>query len=206
MNRNQERARSAEGPESRSLLRHLPNAVSAARLASTPVLAWMAATGMERPFSWLLVAALASDALDGLLARAFSWTSRLGSLLDSLADAMLMLVAAYGVWVFHYYVFEDYGILIWAVLGLWALQHLLAMIRYGRPASFHTRLVRVAVAVFSLFLITLFLFGFQPSLFFIAAALSLAGVSEELLLIIVVPEWTPDLRGGILEVIRRRKS
>ena len=80
------------------------------------------------------------------------------------------------------------------------------MIRYGRPASFHTRLVRVAVAVFSLFLITLFLFGFQPSLFFIAAALSLAGVSEELLLIIVVPEWTPDLRGGILEVMRRRKS
>ena len=206
MNRNQERPGSAECLESRNLLRHLPNAVSVARLASTPVLVWMAATGMERPFSWLLVAALASDALDGLLARAFSWTSRLGSLLDSLADAVLMLVAAYGVWVFHYYVFEDHGIVIWAVLGLWALQHLLAMIRYGRPASFHTRLVRVAVAVFSLFLVTLFLLDFQPWLFFIAAALSLAGVSEELFLILVVPEWTPDLRGGILEVMQRRKS
>jgi phosphatidylglycerophosphate synthase len=206
VNRIQERARPAEAPESRSLLRHLPNAISAARLASTPVLAWMAATGMERPFSWLLVAALATDALDGLLARAFSWTSRLGSLLDSLADAMLMLVAAYGVWVFHYYVFEDYGIAIWAVLGLWALQHLLAIMRYGRPASFHTRLVRVAVAVFSLFLVTLFLLDFQPWLFFMAVALSLAGVCEELLLIALVPKWTPDLRGGILGVMRRRKS
>ncbi len=187
-------------------MRHLPNAISATRLGSTPVLVWMAANGMEGPFSWLLVAALASDALDGLLARAFSCTSRLGSLLDSVADATLMLVAAYGVWVFHPYVFADYGILIWAVLGLWGLQHLLAMVRYGRPASFHTRLVRVAVTVFSLFLVTLFLFGFQPWLFFLAAALSLAGVSEELLLILVVPEWTPDLRGGIVEVMRRRQS
>jgi CDP-diacylglycerol--glycerol-3-phosphate 3-phosphatidyltransferase len=166
----------------------------------------MAATGMERPFSWLLVAALASDAADGLLARAYNWTSRLSSLFDSLADAALMLVAAYGVWVFHSYVFDDYGIAIWAVLGLWALQHLLAMMRYGRPASFHTRLVRVAVTVFGLFLVTLFLLGFQPWLFFMAVALSLAGVCEELLLIAVVPEWTPDLRGGILEVMRRRRA
>lgn len=189
---------------SRTVLRHLPNLISVTRLACTPVLAWMAARGMEQAFSWLLVAALASDALDGLLARAFSWTSRLGSLFDSVADAILMLIAAYGVWVFHPYVFDDYGIAIWAVIVLWAIQHLLAFIRYGRPASFHTRLVRLAVMVFSLFIATLFLLGFQPWLFFIAVALSLAGVCEELVMILLIPEWTPDLRGGLVEVLRRQ--
>ena len=166
----------------------------------------MAAAGMERAYAWLLVAALVSDAVDGILARRFSWTSRLGSLFDSLADAILMLVAAYGVWVFHPYVFEDYGVAIWTVIGLWALQHLLAFVRYGRPASFHTGLVRVAVMAFGLFLATLFMLGFERWLFFSSVALSLAGVCEEMILILLLPEWTPDLRGGLLEVLRRRAA
>lgn len=195
-----------EDTRPKSLLRHLPNAISIARLASTPVLVWMATVDMERAFAWLLVAALASDALDGMLARRFSWTSRLGSMFDSLADAILMLTAAYGVWVFHPYVFADYGIAIWTVIALWTLQHLLAIFRYGKPASFHTRLVRIGVLIFSVFIIVLFLLGFYPWLFYLTVAASLAGVLEEMIMIFLVPKWTPDLRGGLLEVVRRRRA
>ena len=202
----EESALTLEDAHQKTLLRHLPNAISVARLACTPILAWMAASGMERSFAWLLLAALASDAVDGLLARKFAWTSRIGSLFDSLADAILMLIAAYGIWVFHPYVFDQYGAAIWTVIGLWAFQHLLAFIRYGRPASFHTRLVRIAVMTFSLFIVTLFLISFQAWLFLLAVVMSLIGVCEELIMILLVPEWTPNLRGGLIQVLRRRAA
>ena len=193
------------GP-SKSIWRHLPNAISIARLLSTPLLVWLALTQKERLFAWLLIIALASDGLDGLVARAFDWTSRLGSLLDSFADAVLMLTAAYGVWVFHHHIYVDHGLAIWIVLSLWAFQHLLALWRYGRLASFHTGLVRLAVLVFAVFIVVLFLWGFFPWLFYVSVFLSLAAVAEEIAMVVLVEEWAPDLRGGLREVLRRRQS
>jgi len=190
----------------RRWLSQLPNAISVARLAATPVLFWMASEDMEAPFSWLLVAALASDAVDGLLARRFSWTSRLGSLFDAVADAVLTLTAAYGVWVFHRAVFIEHSFTIWLVLGMWALEHFLAFLRYGRPSSFHTRLVRLAVFFFACFLAVLFLVGFQAWLFYLAAGTSLVAVLEEIAMITVMSDWTPDLRGGLPEALRRRRD
>lgn len=190
----------------RTWLRQLPNAISVARLAATPVLYWMASEHMEAPFSWLLVAALASDAVDGLLARRYAWTSRLGSLFDAVADAVLTLTAAYGVWVFHPDVFTGYSFTIWLVLGMWAFEHFLAFLRYGRPSSFHTRLVRLAVFFFGCFLAVLFLIGFQAWLFYLTAITSLAAVLEEIAMIVVMPDWTPDLRGGLTEALRRRRE
>jgi phosphatidylglycerophosphate synthase len=165
----------------------------------------MASQQMQRAFAWLLVVALASDAIDGLLARRYAWTSRIGSLFDSLADAILTLTAAWGVWVFHPRVFAEHSFVIWLVLGMWALEHFLAFIRYGRPSSFHTRLVRGAVFIFGCFLAVLFLYGFQAWLFYLAAAASLAGVLEEISMIVVLPDWTPDVRGGLAEALRRRR-
>lgn len=189
---------------SNSILRHLPNAISVARLASTPVLVWLAWTSRETAFTWLLIAALASDALDGMLARAFGWATSIGSLFDSAADAALMLTTAYGVWAFHPYVFTDYGLIIWSLIALWALEHVMALVRYRRLSSFHTALVRTGVLVFSAFLIVLFLYGFVSWLFYLSAILSLAAVIEQMAMIALLPEWTPDLRGGLPEVLRRR--
>ena len=191
---------------STSVLRHLPNAISVARLASTPVLVWLAWTSRETAFTWLLIAALASDAVDGMLARSFGWASSIGSLFDSVADATLMLTTAYGVWVFHPYVFTEYGVIIWTVIALWAVEHIVALVRYGRLSSFHTALVRHGVLVFSIFLGVLFLFGFQLWLFYLSAILSVAAVLEQLAMIALLPEWTPDLRGGLPEVLRRRRG
>jgi phosphatidylglycerophosphate synthase len=190
--------------QSTSVVRHLPNAISVARLASTPVLVWLAWTSRETAFTWLMIAALASDAADGMLARAFGWVSSIGSLLDSVADAALMLTSAYGVWVFHPYVFTEYGVIIWTLLALWALEHLAALVRYRRLSSFHTALVRYGVLVFSVFLVVLFLFGFVAWLFYLSAMLSLAAVLEQMVMIALLPQWMPDLRGGLPEVLRRR--
>ena len=188
------------------LLRQVPNAISIARLCAVPVLAWLAYHNHEQAFTWLLVAALSSDAVDGYIARAFSLTSGTGATLDSVADAVLMILIGYGTWVFHPIVFQEHGMILGMVMLLWLIEHVGAVVRYGRPSSFHTQLVRVAVVVVSIFIVVLFIFGFYKWLFFTAATLSLAAVVEQLTMLWLVPEWTPNLRGGLIEVLRNRKN
>ena len=187
-------------------LRHVPNAISVARLCATPVLVGLAWAGLETPFTWLLLAALLSDAADGYIARAFSLASPVGALLDSVADAALMLAIGYGTWVFFPEVYLDHWPVIAVAVSLWAIEHVAALVRYGRFSSFHTALVRLGVLVFASFVAVLFLIGFYPWLFYLAAGLSIAAVLEQLIMIWLVPNWSPDLRGGLLEVRKRRRA
>lgn len=75
------------------LLRHLPNALTLARIAAcAPLTIWIV-TGHERAALWLALAAGVSDMLDGFLARRFGWQSRLGGLLDPAADKLFLVCA-----------------------------------------------------------------------------------------------------------------
>ncbi len=70
---------------------HLPNLISGLRLLLVLPVFWL--IGEHEYAKALLLAAIAgaSDALDGFLAKRFGWQSRLGGLLDPLADKMLLL-------------------------------------------------------------------------------------------------------------------
>jgi cardiolipin synthase len=67
----------------------VPNAVSAARLAGVPVFLWLVlGPHDDRAAFGVLVASGISDFLDGVLARRLNQMSRLGALLDPLADRL----------------------------------------------------------------------------------------------------------------------
>ncbi len=77
-----------------SWLRHIPNALSIGRmLAVIPIGVWLHDEDYVPAAVLFLLAAL-TDALDGALARACGWQSRLGGVLDPIADKLLMLVSA----------------------------------------------------------------------------------------------------------------
>lgn len=78
--------------------RHLPNALTILRLAMAPALPWLLAIGETRAALWVALVAGLSDALDGWLAKRFGWQSRLGSLLDPLADKLMLGLGALGLW------------------------------------------------------------------------------------------------------------
>lgn len=72
---------------------NLPNAITIARIASTPVIAALAISGswQWRLSAWLLfVIAAATDYLDGKLARERNLVTNLGKLLDPIADKALL--------------------------------------------------------------------------------------------------------------------
>jgi cardiolipin synthase len=184
-------------------LRHLPNTLSAARLLAVPVLLVFARNGMLEPYKWLLAAALVSDILDGLIARGFGLTSPLGALLDSLADALLMIAAGYGVWVFHPALLQEHAPAVALVIGLWLAELLASLWRYGKLSSFHLYSVRLGAYALGIFLMLLFLRGFNPWVFYAALVINVLGYLEEFFLLWLLPRWTPDVR-GIYWVLRNR--
>lgn len=180
---------------SRRLLRHLPNALSVARILATPVLVAFAAVGDETAFTWVLVPALLSDIADGLIARAFSLQSKLGALLDSVGDLLLLLASFYGVWVFHPELVREYWLAGALLLASWLLEILAAVWRYGRLASFHTYLAKVAGYLLGIFVGVLFVFGFQAWLLYLAIGVSVLANLEGVALVALLPQWRPDVRG-----------
>jgi len=175
-----------------------------ARIVATPVLIFLALTDREDAYKWLLLAALISDIVDGLIARTFSITSKLGSRLDTLADTLLWPVAIFGIWIFHPEVMTEHWIVIALVLGLWAIEMIVAWLRYGKLTSFHTYTIRVSVYGFGIFIVSLFLWGLQPWLLYVASALNMLGNVESLIIMALLPEWTSDLR-GLYWVLQQRK-
>ena len=70
--------------------RWLPNAISIARIALVIPVAWSIIHGEDEIAFTLIIIAGISDALDGLLAKGFGWTTELGTILDPLADKLFM--------------------------------------------------------------------------------------------------------------------
>jgi CDP-diacylglycerol--glycerol-3-phosphate 3-phosphatidyltransferase len=176
-------------------LRLVPNLISTARLLAVPVLVALAYTRREEPFGALLVAALVSDILDGLIARAFRITSQLGAKLDSAADALLLPTAAYGVWVFHPAVALEHRAAFTLVLALWIGEYLAALLRYGRLSSFHTYGARIAAYALGIFVGGLFVFGYIPWLMWLAVIVAVAASLEEFALLWLLPQWRSNVRG-----------
>ncbi len=73
--------------------RHIPNTLSVMRILMVPPAVAALATARYRTAFFLILAAGATDVLDGYLARRFQWTSWLGSVLDPLADKLLIMSA-----------------------------------------------------------------------------------------------------------------
>lgn len=187
------------------MLRVLPNLLSGARILAAPVLVGLAAAGNEIAFTWLLVPALLSDIADGLIARVFHLQSRLGALLDSVADTLLLFASAYGIWVFFPDVVRQHATAGAVLIGAWLVENVAALARYGRLSSFHTYVSKIAGYLLGIFVGVLFVFGFHPWLLYAAVGASVLGNLEELALLTLLPEWRSDVR-GLPWVLKERRG
>lgn len=73
--------------------RDLPNLITGLRILLVGPLVWLMAAG---EFAWALgiaVIAGASDGLDGFLAKRYNWKSRLGGILDPVADKLMLVLS-----------------------------------------------------------------------------------------------------------------
>ena len=107
----------------------LPNVLSFLRLVGVPVFLWLILTGQD---GWALVVLTASgisDYLDGKIARHYGLVSRIGQLLDPLADRLYIVSTLFGL--------AYRGIIPWWLVGILVAREvfgtalLLVVRRYG---------------------------------------------------------------------------
>lgn len=84
------------GAEMSSRVLTVPNVISLVRLALVPVFAWLIVMGEDGWALLVLAVSGVSDWLDGVLARRLNQVTRLGQMLDPLADRLFIFVTLIG--------------------------------------------------------------------------------------------------------------
>jgi cardiolipin synthase len=113
-----------------------------------------------------------------------------------LADDFTIVAAIIGLLVFKPEFIRQELVPLGMLLGLYILQNGLALIRYRRMTSFHTYLAKTAAIMQGIFLILIFFLPEPPYLvFYTAAIMTLLDLTEEIILVLILPRWQADVKG-----------
>lgn len=184
---------------------YIVNAITIYRLASSPVLIFLALTQQFHIFKWLLALSFFTDAIDGPLARRYKVTSIAGSKLDSISDDMTVLAGIIGIIAFRPEFLLQNLTLIIALLVLFAVQVSLALRKFHKMTSFHTYAAKAAAIFQGVFLILFFFLDHNiEALFYAAIIITAIDLIEEIILVLVLPQWTVNVK-GLYWVLRKKQ-
>lgn len=137
----------------------IPNILSLIRLASMPVLLWLAFTGKPYWFLMVLTLAFLTDALDGFIARRFNQTTPLGARLDSWSDFAIYLSLSVSVfWLWPEITKQQHLYIALVVISI-TVPILIGLLKFGALTSYHTWLVKFAAACTAISSIVMFISG-----------------------------------------------
>lgn len=172
-----------------------PNIISALRLACIPVLLASLIAGDRTVFTWILIPALISDIVDGMLARLFNQRTEAGAVLDSTADLLLTLTGVAGIVRFEPAVLSDHTWGLGGLVLLYAVDTGYALSKYGGLPGFHTWGCRITAYVQGFWIGSLFIWGFQRWLYVPMVGVTVLAYAEEMALIYRLKKPIRDARG-----------
>ena len=117
---------------------NLPNVLSGLRLLLAPVLLWCAHGGLAGPFLWLLALALATDAVDGHLARRLGVATPLGARLDSWGDLCTYAAMVFGLMWLWPAVFAREAWFLYLAVGFYLIPTLTSLLKFRELPRYHT--------------------------------------------------------------------
>lgn len=185
----------------------LPNCLTGTRFLAVPILLWLAWAGNRNAFLLMLAACFLTDVLDGFAARLTGQVSEFGAVLDSWADVTLYLTVSLGCW----WLWPDMVRIEWLyvlmVVASCLLPALAGFCKFGCFTSYHTWLVKGAVAATGGTLFVLLLGG--PAWpFRIAAITCMLAAIEEIGLTILLSGPKSNVRSiwWVLQAYKRNKD
>lgn len=183
---------------------NIPNVLSLYRLVSFPFVLFIAITGHEQLFVWLLCINLVTDILDGLIARGFNMKTDIGARLDSLADVGTFLLAFLGIFLFKYSEFQPHMTSFMVFIGLFVLCNILSLIKFGRFPSLHLYSWKIGGYIQGFFFFVLFVFHFYVSFYYLMIVWGIMAFIEHILIQLIINEMRSNAR-GLFWVIRTSK-
>jgi len=168
------------------------NLLSGSRLAIAPLLLVVAWFDMPGLFLVGFAVALATDALDGFVARGLGQTSEFGARLDSRADLAIYLAVPLAAWWLWPEIVDRELPWIAAVIFSYMLPVLAGFLKFGALTSYHTWAAKTAVILLGPSALLLFVADMHLP-FRVSAPIAVLSGVEELLITLVLPRWTADV-------------
>ena len=165
----------------------LPNLLTCFRFFATPLLLWLAWSGHANYFLFLLAITFLSDVLDGMAARLLKQQSELGAILDSWADLLIYTTITISAWWLWPVVMQREIFFVVIIIFSYLLPVSVGIIKFRAITSYHTWLVKIAVALMGFSFFLLFVFDLAWP-FRITAFICLLAALEEILITVYLIE------------------
>lgn len=182
----------------------VPNLLSLYRLAMAPVIIVLALSEERTLFIVLLCISFATDVLDGFIARTWNLCTALGSRLDSIADELTYLAALVGIFQFEYQALQPHIAMLYAFLGFLLLAALVPMLKFRKLPSFHLYSFKANALLQGIFIVTLFVFGFNIPLYYFVMGFGILACLEAIGVSLVIDKPISNAR-SLFWVLERRK-
>ena len=174
---------------------HIPWAMAAIRALLGPIMVLGARSGWNAfAMAGGVVVALLFDIFDGVLARRWHCDTAAVRLFDTLADTIFYLGVAIALWTSHRGVLQQNATLLATLLSLEALRLAVDLVKFRRPASYHSWLAKLWGLIMACAVVIAF--ATPHASLFVAIALSIGILCdlEGLAMSFVLPEWRHDIK------------
>lgn len=183
---------------------NIPLVLVFSRLLAGPVLLWAALTGQGR--FWLigiLVYVFLSDVFDGVIARRLRVVTANLRVADSWADTSFYGCVALAVWLRHRALLGPFVTPLLIVLGLMAVNWIVAMIKFHQALSFHAYSSKLWGLCLFAASVALLGFSYAGGFLWGAIGVGILGHLEGFAMTLILPRWAHDV-SGIPDALRRR--
>jgi len=174
---------------------NIPNTLSLSRLLAFPFVLFCTFSGYERAFTFLIIASLISDFLDGIIARVFNQQTKIGARLDSTADIGMFTNAFIGIIVFKW---NDIQTHFWPLALFFSLiiaMNLFALIKFKRVSSMHLYSFKTTGYIQGSFFMVLFLWKFMLVYYYVAMIWGILACIEAIILMLYLKESRSNAKG-----------
>ena len=173
----------------------IPNILSFYRLLTFPWVLYLALSGHEYLYVVFLVINLITDALDGIIARAFRMETEFGARLDTLADIGMYITAIVGIFQFKTEEFSPHLLSLGIYVFVFIVSILVPVVRFGRFPSLHLYSSKIGGYLQGIFFFVLFISEFYTPFYYLVITWAILAFCEQICVQLVVKRFVTNAKG-----------
>ena len=174
---------------------NIPNILSFYRLLSFPFVLFFALHNNEGVFVVLLVINLITDALDGIIARAFKLETEFGAKLDAYADIGMYITAIIGVVMFKWSDLSPHYKSLAIFVIVFVLPKIISFYRFRKLPSLHLYSSKVGGYMQGAFFFVLFVSGFNTAFYHTVVTFGILTFIEQIIVLLITPDIKSNVKG-----------
>ncbi|NEU78898.1 CDP-alcohol phosphatidyltransferase family protein [Nostoc sp. UIC 10630] len=152
------------------------------------------------------VAAFLSDIFDGIIARRLGVSTAQLRQADSWADVCLFSCIFISAWIVHQDILVTYSVPLLMIVFAQLLWWVVNLVKYGKPASYHTYSAKFWGITLFIAIIALFGFDYAGVALWLTCIAGTIHSVEEIAMTLILPVWTHDVLSIFHALNIRQKS